>query len=187
MPDEPPQPDAPDAPDTPKKRPAKATAAEVALRVEEVLRIVLDGAQYHDVLQYAAEKGWDLKERQVREYMSRASDLLVERQEKKRKRLVALHLARRDALYARAVNAADYRTALAVLSDAAKLQGLYPVVQAKIEVPNVLGDLIREAVRHDLDARNQSHATGGDPGQPAAVGGCGSAPDVENPETPRPD
>ena len=171
----------------PKKRPAKATNAEIALRVEEVLRIRLDGAQFHDIVQYAAEKGWNLKDRQIREYMSRADDLLVERQENKRKRLVALHLARRDALYARAVNAADYRTALAIASDAAKLQGLYPVVQAKIEVPNVLGDLIREAVRHDLDARNQSQATGSDPGQPGPAGGGGPAEHVDDSAAPRPD
>ena len=106
-------------------RKKKAEAAEVALRVEEVLRIRLDGAQYHDVVQYAAEKGWELKERQLRLYMSRADDLLVERQEKQRRRIVAQHLARRESLYARAVNAADYRTGLAVLSDLAKLQRLY--------------------------------------------------------------
>ena len=34
----------------------KASEAEVALRVGEVLRIRLDGAQFHDVVQYAAEK-----------------------------------------------------------------------------------------------------------------------------------
>src|SRR5215211_718341 len=104
----------------------KSDNAEVSRRVEEVLRIRLDGAQFHDIVQYAAEKEWELKERQIRQYMSHADDLLVERQEKKRKRLVAMHLARREALYARSVNAADYRTALAILSDTAKLQGLYP-------------------------------------------------------------
>ncbi len=36
----------------------KSDAAEVAKRVEEVLRIRLDGAQFHDIVQYAAEKGW---------------------------------------------------------------------------------------------------------------------------------
>ena len=59
-------PDNPDKPDPPKKRPAKATNAEIALRVEEVLRIRLDGAQFHDIVQYAAEKEWGLKERQSR-------------------------------------------------------------------------------------------------------------------------
>ncbi len=36
----------------------RADTAEMAKRVEEVLRIRLDGAQFHDVLQFSAEKGW---------------------------------------------------------------------------------------------------------------------------------
>ena len=107
-----------------KKKP-KADAAAVALRVEEVLRIRLDGAQFHDVVQYAAEKGWELQERQIRTYIQRADALLIERQDKGRQAVVARHLAQRQALYARAVNAADYRTALAILADEAKLRGLY--------------------------------------------------------------
>jgi hypothetical protein len=103
---------------------AKADRATIARRVEEVLRLRLDGAQYHDMVQHAAEKGWDLKERQIREYVARADELLVERQERKRKPVVAMHLARREALYARCVTAADRRTALAVLADLAKLQNL---------------------------------------------------------------
>ena len=104
---------------------AKADAAEVAIRVEEVLQIILDGAAYPDVVQYSAEKQWGIQERQIRNYMSRAYELLTERQEKKRGRLIAIHTARREKLYARSVNAADYRTALAVLADLAKLQNLY--------------------------------------------------------------
>jgi hypothetical protein len=103
----------------------KSEAAEVARRVEEVLRIRLDGAQFHDVVQYAAEKGWDLKDRQIRNYVRRADELLVDRMDQGRREVVARHLAQRQSLFARAVNAADYRTALAVLADEAKLRGLY--------------------------------------------------------------
>ena len=114
------------------KKPGKADAATVRARIDEVLRIRIDGAAYQDVQQYSAEKGWGgepgkpLSERQIREYMARADVLLTKRQEKKHRRIIAMHMARREALYARAVNAADYRTGLAVLSDLAKLQGLYP-------------------------------------------------------------
>lgn len=108
----------------PKKK--KSEEATVAARVEEVLRIRLDGAQFHDVLQYASEKRWGLTDRQVRTYMRRADDLLVERREKSRKRLLAQHLARRETLYARCVNAADYRSALAMLDSSARMQGLFP-------------------------------------------------------------
>ena len=103
----------------------KATDAVVTMRIEEVLAIRLDGAQFHDIVRYAAEKGWGVESRQLQNYIRRADNLLVERQEKKRRRIIALHLAQRDSLYARAVNAADYRTALSILADKAKLQDLY--------------------------------------------------------------
>src|SRR5215207_1756416 len=105
--------------------------AEMLKRVEEVLRIRLDGAQFHDVSAYAEEKGWGIKERQVRNLMQRADELLVERQDKSRKQVIARHLAQRMALYARALNAADYRTALAILDSDAKLRGLFPEKELK--------------------------------------------------------
>jgi len=109
----------------------KSDKAETARRVEEVLRVRLDGAQFHDIVQYGSEQGWNVGERQIRKYIARADALLVERQDKSRKKVVARHLAQRTALYARAVNAADYRTALAVLADEAKLRGLYPDREAR--------------------------------------------------------
>src|SRR5688572_16952038 len=108
-----------DKPEPPAKAKKKSENAEVARRVEEVFRIRLDGAQFHDILQYASEKGWNVTERQVRTYIQRADELMVERLEKNRKRVMARHLAQRQALFARAVNAADLRTALAVLADEA--------------------------------------------------------------------
>jgi hypothetical protein len=63
--------------------------------------------------------------------MSLADELLVERQDKSRKQVIARHLAQRQALFARALKAADYRTALAILADEAKLRGLYPEKEIK--------------------------------------------------------
>src|SRR5947207_5867608 len=108
-----------------KKHTPKSDTATVARRVEEVLRIRLDGAQFHDIVQYASEKRWGVSDRQLWTYIRRADDLLVERLEGKRKRVIARRLSMREALFARAVNAADYRTALAILSDMDKLQGHY--------------------------------------------------------------
>jgi len=104
---------------------AKATKDEINARIEEILRIRLDGAQLHDIVQYAAEKQWGVNVRQLRTYINRADDLLVERQERKRSRLIARHIAMRESLAARSINAADYGTALRILSDLAKLQDLY--------------------------------------------------------------
>ena len=79
-----------------KKRKKKSDAATVAIRVEEVLRIRIDGAQFHDVVQYAAEKKWGIHDRQLRTYIRRADELLVERQDRSRRRVMARHLAQRQ-------------------------------------------------------------------------------------------
>lgn len=113
-----------DAPASPPK-PKKATNAVVLQRVEEVLAIRLDGAQLHDIRRYASENGWGVSDRQLERYIEKADQVLVERRHKRWNRMKALHLARREALYARALQAADLRTALAVLQDMAKLQDLY--------------------------------------------------------------
>lgn len=103
----------------------KATNAVISQRVEEVLAIRIDGAQLHDIRRYASENGWGVSDRQLERYIEKADTLLVERRQRKVSRLRAMHIARRESLYARALQAADYRTALAVLQDEAKLQELY--------------------------------------------------------------
>jgi hypothetical protein len=144
----------------PEKKKPKAESAEVAGRVEEMLRIRLDGAQFHDVVQYAAEKGWNLQERQIRTYIRRADALLVERRDKSRTQVIARHLAQRQALYARAVNAADYRTALAILDSDAKLRGLYPEKDIKelVKLAAAQGARIEELENRLRDADPASDA-----------------------------
>jgi hypothetical protein len=91
-----------------------------------VLRIIVDGAGFHDVVQYASEKGWAVGERQLWNYVAKANDLLAKRMERDRDKLLARHISQRRNLYARALNAADYRTALAVVDSEAKLCALFP-------------------------------------------------------------
>lgn len=148
-----------------KRSKPKSEAVEVARRVGEVLRIRLGGAQFHDVVHYASENGWGVTDRQVRTYVRRADDLLVERQDRGRRRVVARHLAQRQALYARAVNAADYRTALAILADEAKLRGLYASDKE-------LRDLVRLAAEQ---GRRIAELEGrvADPGRPAGEAPAG--------------
>jgi hypothetical protein len=118
---------------------AKASRAAVRQRVEEVLRIRLDGAAFHDVREYAREKereegsawflpagGKPLSDGQLWRYVAQADRLMTTELRASRKKLVRRHLARRENLYAKSVLAGDYRTALAVLRDQAELQGLYP-------------------------------------------------------------
>lgn len=109
----------------------KSDKTTVAQRVEEVLRLRLDSFQFHDILQYASEKGWALTERQVRTYIAKADALLVERLDKKRKPVIARHLAQRQALLRKAIEKGEIRTALAILDSEAKLRGLFPEKELK--------------------------------------------------------
>lgn len=104
----------------------KSTAAVVAQRVEEVLRIRIDGASFADIREYAGENGWGVSDSMLRKYIEKANKLLKERAERSRSHNLRLHRARREALFARCVQAADFRTALAVLDSDAKLVGLFP-------------------------------------------------------------
>ena len=108
-----------------KKPPVRASAVEVSARVEEILRIRLDSAQFHDIKAFAEEKGWNVSLRQLARYIGKADSLLVERNVRSRKRLLARHIAQREAIAARSINSADWRAALAALDSNAKLQGLF--------------------------------------------------------------
>jgi hypothetical protein len=116
----------------------KATRATVLRRVEEVLRIRLDGAEFWDVREYAREKekeagsAWEpaegakpLSDPTLWRYIARADGLIAESCRSSRKKLLRRHRAQRRNLYAKAVLSGDYRTALAVLDSEAKLLGLF--------------------------------------------------------------
>jgi hypothetical protein len=117
----------------------KATKAQTQARVEEVLRIRLDGAEVWDLREYVREKelepgsvwelppgGKPLSDNQLWRYLAKADQFIAESCRASRKKLLRCHLAQRRNLYAKAVSSGDYRTALALLRDEAELQGIYP-------------------------------------------------------------
>ncbi len=167
----------------------KATNAQIQQRVEEVLRIRLDGAEFWDVREYAREKeqeagsawtvpegGKPLSDGQLWRYIARADKLIAESCRASRKKLLRRHLAQRRNLFAKAVSAGDYRTALAAARDEAELQGLYP--PKKIAPTNPKGDepyagnltdAERAAALEALYARLGAGGGGAAPGGPAGA------------------
>lgn len=125
---------------SPNKNPKERADRELTRkRVEQVLEIRLDGADWWDVrdfvreeeakpgsLWYVADGGNPLSDSQVRRYILKADEIIAASAEKDRAKLIGRHLAQRRRLYARAVQAGDLRTALAVLRDEAQLLALYP-------------------------------------------------------------
>jgi hypothetical protein len=135
----------------PEPKPKKATSAVIAARVEAILRLRIDGAQFHDIRDYAnqppkPEEPWQVSDSQLKRYIQKSDELLRQRTEKSKSREIRLHLARREGLYARALKWADFKTALAVLDSLAKLRGLFPdprvaeVKTAEIPLVEVITD-----------------------------------------------
>lgn len=139
---------------TPSKEPTKATKAEMASRIEQVLRIRLDGAEFWDVCQYSDEQGWGISHSSIWGYMRKADELIAESMRRNRDEAVAEHLAKRRMLYARSVQAGELSTALSCLKDEAQLMDLYPAARSKAEVtgPNA-GPLQTEVTVKDDPAQ----------------------------------
>jgi hypothetical protein len=111
---------------TPEKKRTRATDAEIAVRVEDVLYARLNGAELYDLVGLAKEKGWKVSKRTLQRYAEAADRKIEESLEKDRVKLLRRHLAQRRSLFARAVNDGDVRAALAIAQDEAELEGLYP-------------------------------------------------------------
>jgi hypothetical protein len=179
---------------------SNASAAVVRQRVEEILRILLDGAESpwdtcafvreqeaeEGSVWHVPEGGKPLSDSQIRRYVAKANRIIAESCRASRKKLLRRHLAQRRNLYAKAVSQGDIRTALAVLADEGKLLGLYAPV--KIAPTNPKGDAPYEPLT-DQDraaALARIYAAVGqgggiaDPGQPPGADGSissGPGPD----------
>ena len=133
----------------PRKRPPPtephATEQQARQRVEELLRIVLDGAErLWDIREYVREKVaakdpvWGkrmLSDSQIYRYLERVDALIEQSCKEKRKRLFRIHLAKRRNLYAKAVAQGDVRAALAVARDEAEMLKLYPAKRIEASGP----------------------------------------------------
>lgn len=161
------------------KRKARQHATDlVALRrVEDFVRIRLDGAEFWDLRDFVREKekeagsAWflgpeqeALSDSQLHRYRQEADKLIRASVATDREKLLKEHLARRRSLYAKATLAGDLSTALAVLRDEAKLVGLYPEDKKKppADVPAV-AVLFIEVNRDDCRPRALPAAGGGGP------------------------
>ena len=114
----------------------KSDKATVMQRVDDVLRLILAGAEFPEIRHYASEHNWDVSERQVRRYLEAAYCRLAQMTERNRDQLLGRHLMQRRALYARCLRGDDLRTALIVLKDEAALEGLYPPTKIAPTTPD---------------------------------------------------
>lgn len=126
----------------------KATKATIQARVEEVLAIRLDGAEFWHIREYVREKEQEdgspwrladgqkpLSDPQLWRYLARADRMIAESCRSSRKKLLRQHLAKRRNLYAKAVSQGDIRAASSLLKDEAELLGLYPAKGVILKSP----------------------------------------------------
>lgn len=123
----------------------KPTKATLQKRLEEILELRLSGATFFDARRYLAEKeaaseepwsipdgGRPVSERTLWRYFQQTDRMIAESCRESRKRLLRWHRAKRNRLFSRCVEQADYRAALACLADEAKLLGLYPAAKSEL-------------------------------------------------------
>lgn len=104
----------------------KSTKAETANRLRDVAKLMVAGAEFAEIRQFASERQWGISDRSIRRYMEKAYKRMAEASKRDSKQLLGRHLMQRRALYARCLKQGDHRTALSVLKDEADLQGVYP-------------------------------------------------------------
>ena len=114
----------------------KSTKATVLRRVNEVLRLIVIGAEFEAIRQYADAQDWQVSERQLRRYQESAYTHLANSTRRNHKQLLGRHLMQRRTLFAQALKEKDLRTALQVLRDEAALEGLYPPTKIAPTTPN---------------------------------------------------
>ena len=146
----------------PNKRRHQATdSPKVIERLNEIIRISLDGATSIDIHEYVREQEaaegsiWQsefpLSKSQINRYVKRAWEAIHETAEVSRKRLFRRHLAQRRALYAKAVGQGDTRAALACLDSECLLLGLFPEKRQKISTTVKVAGGISVEHRDSLD------------------------------------
>jgi hypothetical protein len=119
----------------------RATREQVEARVNDLLRIMLDGAEPGwDICEFVREQeqtegsNWHVADgekplsySQIRRYVEKAEQRIFKSIRTSPKRQLRLHLAKRRALYAKALSQGDIRAALACLDSEAKLLNLFDV------------------------------------------------------------
>ncbi len=170
---------------------ARADKALVARRVNDLLRIRLDGAERWDVCDYVRQKeaeegsawhvgkdGTPLSDSQIWRYLQRADQEIERSFERSRKRLIRRHVAQLRHLYARAATNGELSVARAILRDLAEIQRLMPNPADQLQ--RAVDDLTRRLHELEQNDGNKTHTTNfpgsrdaGDSGE--AGGGPGAA------------
>jgi hypothetical protein len=157
----------------------RSTKAETEARIEQVYKLLLGGATYPDIRDFAnaSEQAWNVGRSQIKRYMTAAHARMKERYQARADHAFHQHMLRREQLYAHCMGAGDFSTALRVLQDEAKLEALYPPEKRELTGKDG-GPIQTQTVMLTDDQRAAAVAN-----ILAAVGTPGPGPDPDGPGT----
>jgi hypothetical protein len=102
----------------------KSTKATVALRVNEVIKLLIAGARFADMRRFATSQDWRVSDRQIHRYLKDAREQLAAATMHRRREKLGLHMARLEAIFARALKADNLELVRRILKDIADAQGI---------------------------------------------------------------
>lgn len=115
---------------------ARSDKVTVARRIQEVFKLLVAGAEFSDIKEYANGHGWNVTVRQLQRYIRQANKLFAKVVRKDHQQLLGRHIMQRRAMFARSIKANNLNTALRSLQDEAKLQGIYPPTKIASTTPD---------------------------------------------------
>ena len=101
----------------------KATKLEAHKRTSEIVRLVLQGIRYTDIVEYC-EKNWGIQKRQASIYYKRALEYFKEQFDEEKQYEVDKHTMMLYDLYAKGYRSGDLNICRLLLQDIAKMKGL---------------------------------------------------------------
>ena len=107
----------------PTKFEGKATKLEAHKRTSEVVRLVLQGIRYTDIVEYC-EKNWGIQKRQASIYYKRALEYFKEQFDEEKQFEVDKHTMMLYDLYTKGYRSGDLNICRLLLQDIAKMKGM---------------------------------------------------------------
>ena len=107
----------------PTKFEGKATKLEAYKRTSEVVRLILQGVRYTDIVEYC-DKNWGIQKRQASVYYKRALEYFKEQFDEEKKFEVDKHTMMLYDLYTKGYRSGDLNICRLLLQDIAKMKGI---------------------------------------------------------------
>ena len=107
----------------PVKFDGKATKIEAYKRTSEIVRLVLQGVRYTDIIEYC-DKNWGIKKRQASVYYKRALEYFKEQFDEEKQYEVDKHTMMLYDLYTKGYKSGDLNICRLLLQDIAKMKGM---------------------------------------------------------------